>query len=532
VVNTRLLKALLECNQPEARAAAIRVLCYSHDRVPDALALLKVAANDYSPLVRLEAVRACSFLAEDPTLTGVPGNGAHRKEAINIALDVLKHDMDYYLTYTLGETMRALKPAPADIDVKANPAALPYVLAKMSNDELKAAPREIPVLEALLQREGIDAATRDAAATELSKKRGTTREKELIQAVFHLDEQNKDSTASADLGKLLAASPAEALSKCQEDIIRIGGKDHGVRSARLAGMAAWVAMLGSPESIYHGRKDNHETLAALFDSCVLISDPALRAKFQPLLLDALQGQIPAFLRQAAMRALPLTGPDHAPANFALLTEALVKGQERATAASALMQLPRAAWDKMKARPVVESILAYAKTVPATQRTQQDYVEVAQFGMELASLLPADEAARQRKALRELGVSVFVIKTVREQMRYDTPQITVEAGKPFEVIFENTDIMPHDLVFCLPGTHADVGAAAMTMPAVPDKQGYLYIPQHKAVLPGAYTKMLEPGQKARLQLTAPATEGDYEYVCTFPGHWMIMFGKMGVVKKLE
>ena len=80
--------------------------------------------------MRLEAVRACSFLGEDPALAGVPGHGAHRKEAINIALEVLKHDMDYYLTYTLGETMRALKPAPADIDVKANPAALPYVLGE------------------------------------------------------------------------------------------------------------------------------------------------------------------------------------------------------------------------------------------------------------------------------------------------------------------------------------------------------------------------------------------------------------------
>lgn len=312
----------------------------------------------------------------------------------------------------------------------------------------------------------------------------------------------------------------------------MGGKDHGVRSARLAGMAAWVAMLGSPESIYTGRKDNHETLAALFDSAVLIPDPALRAKFQPLLVESLQGQIPTHLRQAAMRALSLTGPDNASASFALLTDSLLKGQERATAASTLMQLPRTSWDKSKASAVTDSILAYAKSVPATQRTQQDYVEITQFGTELASLLPANESKAMRKSLRELGVSVFVIKTVREQMRYDTPQLTVEAGKPFEVIFENNDIMPHNLVFCRPGTHTEIGTAAQTMTAVPDKQGFLYIPDHKGILPSAYTKMLEPGQKARLQLTAPSPPGDYEYVCTFPGHWMIMFGKLQVVNKLE
>jgi glucose/arabinose dehydrogenase/azurin len=517
---------------PETRAAAVRVLSYWQGRVPNFIDLLKLAANDKHPLVRLEAVRACSFLGEDPALAGVPGHGAHRKEAINVALEVLKHEMDYYLTYTLGETMRALKPAPADIDVKANPAALPYVLAKMTNDELKGAPREVPVLEALLTREGIDAATRDLAATDLAKQRGTTRERELILAVFRLDEQNKESSAAADLGKLLAASPADALKKTSEEVIRMGTKDHGVRSARLAGMAAWVAMLGSPESIYEGRKDNHETLAALFDSAALISDPALRARFQPLLEQTLGGPMPVHLRITAMRALPLTGTDHAAKNFSLLADALLKGQQRAVAASAMMQLPRTAWDKAKAMPLAENVLAHAKSVPATQRTQQDYVEVTQFGMELATLLPAAESTRIRKALRELGVSVFVIKTVREQMRYDTPRISVEAGKPFEVIFENNDIMPHNIVFCQPGTYAEVGTAAQTMPAIPDKLGFVYIPQHKAILPGAYTKMLEPGQKARLQLTAPSTKGEYDYVCTFPGHWAIMFGKMSVVDQLE
>ena len=181
----------MESWDSEARAAAVRVLCYWQDHIPEALDLLKTAANDPYPLVRLEAVRACSFLGDDPALAGAPGHGAKRKEAINVALEVLKNPMDYYLTYTLGETMRALKPSPSDIDVKANPAALAYVLGQMTNDELKAAPREIPVLEALLQREGMDAATRDAAATDLATKRNTTRETELIQAVFHLDEQNK-----------------------------------------------------------------------------------------------------------------------------------------------------------------------------------------------------------------------------------------------------------------------------------------------------------------------------------------------------
>ena len=69
-------------------------------------------------------------------------------------------------------------------------------------------------------------------------------------------------------------------------------------------------------------------------------------------------------------------------------------------------------------------------------------------------------------------------------------------------------------------------------AVPDRKGNLYIPEHKAILGNAFSKMLEPGQQQRLQLTAPSAPGDYEYVCTFPGHWTIMWGTMTVVKQLD
>jgi len=527
-VNIPWLAEHLHSPQPEARAAAVRVLCYWRDRVPDALEMLKQAANDESPLVRLEAVRACSFFAADPD-TGV---SKESPQAAGAALEVLKHPMDYYLTYTLGETMRALKPSPKDINVAANPAALSYVLGKMTNEELKTAPRTEAVLMAQLERVGLDITTRDTAATDLAKLHNTTREFEMVSAIMRLDDMQVDSPVSADLGRLLAGSKAEALKSASEKITRLATKDHGVRSARVAGMAAFITMTGNPAALWKSKQDNHETQAVLLESISLLPDPALRAQFQSFAPAATAASMPAPVRKAAVAALPLTSPAHAVENFTVLADLVQKGQFRQQAARAAMQLPRTAWDKAKAQAVVESILEFAKTVPAPQRTEQSYVEVTQFGTELCSLLPADAGTKLRKSLRELGVSVFVIKTVREQMRYDTPQIVVEAGKPLEVIFENNDIMPHNLVFCQPGSHTEVGNAAQTMPAVPDKKGNLYIPDHKAVLPDAYTKMLEPGQTARLQVKAPATAGDYEYVCTFPGHWVIMWGTMKVVTDLD
>ena len=47
-----------------------------------------------------------------------------------------------------------------------------------------------------------------------------------------------------------------------------------------------------------------------------------------------------------------------------------------------------------------------------------------------------------------------------------------------------------------------------------------------------TKLLEPGQKESLKLTAPADEGEYDYVCTYPEHWQVMWGKLIVTKDVD
>ena len=95
-VDEKLLRRMLRSSEPWARAAATRVLCYWRDRVPDALALLKVQANDDHPGVRLEAVRAASFF--------------QTPDAVAVALAAVDHPTDRFLDYTLDQTMKTLKP--------------------------------------------------------------------------------------------------------------------------------------------------------------------------------------------------------------------------------------------------------------------------------------------------------------------------------------------------------------------------------------------------------------------------------------
>lgn len=96
-INADLLKQMLRCPEPKARAAATRVLCYWRDRVDQPIELLKTQLNDDHPRVRLEAVRALSFFKGDSTLN-----------AQEAALELLQHPLDYYLEYTLNETNKTL----------------------------------------------------------------------------------------------------------------------------------------------------------------------------------------------------------------------------------------------------------------------------------------------------------------------------------------------------------------------------------------------------------------------------------------
>ncbi len=95
VVEPELLAKLLKANDHRARAAATRVLSFWLDRVDSPVELLKQRIADGHPRVRLEALRALSFMEGDA--------------AMEAGLEVLEHEMDYYLHYTLDETMRALE---------------------------------------------------------------------------------------------------------------------------------------------------------------------------------------------------------------------------------------------------------------------------------------------------------------------------------------------------------------------------------------------------------------------------------------
>ena len=148
----------------------------------------------------------------------------------------------------------------------------------------------------------------------------------------------------------------------------------------------------------------------------------------------------------------------------------------------------------------------------------------------AAALPDLSAAAMRRDLRDKGVQTITIGTVLEQMRYDVRWFVVEAGKPVQVTLTNADAMPHNIVFGQPGSVKTIGDLAATMPPPANLSARAYIPDSPLVLQA--TRLVQRGESDTIKFTAPTAPGEYSFLCSFPGHYVRMYGVMLVVPSLD
>ena len=238
---------------------------------------------------------------------------------------------------------------------------------------------------------------------------------------------------------------------------------------------------------------------------------------------------PGVIRRAAMNAVTYVRGKETETYHSLA--ALIRDDvDRAAAIRALQRIPRRFWPEDEAGALLRSILAYVRAIPVEDRTSPSALEAMQFADALAALLPSDEALAARAELGDLGVRVIRIGTLPHRMAYDTERIVVEAGKPVEFIFENTDLMPHNFVITKPGALEEVGLLAESTAQQPDALGRHYVPRSEQIL--LASTLLSPSQSEVLSYVAPEAPGVYPFVCTYPGHWRRMFGALYVVDDLD
>ena len=147
------------------------------------------------------------------------------------------------------------------------------------------------------------------------------------------------------------------------------------------------------------------------------------------------------------------------------------------------------------------------------------VDFTRGGGELAKV--KEDKAPEPKVVVQGNQTIVDIAAIPHQLKYNLNNFSVKAGSKVKITFLNPDVIPHNLLIGEPGSRAEIGNQAIAMGADAVKKA----PKNSKILHG--TKMLEAGQKETLEFTAPSKPGDYEFICTFPGHWAVMNGIMKV-----
>jgi azurin len=118
------------------------------------------------------------------------------------------------------------------------------------------------------------------------------------------------------------------------------------------------------------------------------------------------------------------------------------------------------------------------------------------------------------------------------LSFEKTELSVQAGQKVKLTLNNSGGVlpqPHNFLLLKPGKLDAVGALANAMLADPQGMAKSYIPEAAKPDIVANTKLVQPNNSETIEFTAPAEAGDYPYICTFPGHWMLMRGVMHVTK---
>lgn len=117
-----------------------------------------------------------------------------------------------------------------------------------------------------------------------------------------------------------------------------------------------------------------------------------------------------------------------------------------------------------------------------------------------------------------------ISSVGDTMAYDKTLLEAKAGETVKLTLRNSAKSPamlHNWVLIQPGSTDRVVMAALQA-----GQGKGYLPDGSPDVI-AHTRLTNPGESDTIEFKAPATPGDYPFICTYPGHFSLMKGILRV-----
>jgi azurin len=388
-------------------------------------------------------------------------------------------------------------------------------------------PKYKPVYMALLTRKGLEKKYREEAVEGLTKGGKTDAASVLLEGVAKVDPEDK-GTLREVVSLLMAQKPAAIAAKREK--LESLAKESESATVKQAAYAALATADGKGDAVWQLASGNNDT-TALLGGIPMIAAPAVRASFYPSVKPLVATAADEAQQVAAIEAVSAIPGKEAEA-FGLLADLVQygSGEPQAAAVRSIGRIPASKWPKDRLEPLAGAIVKLVEKTPAGERTSPAMVHTVQLGNDVGAALGGEKGAAARRSLRELAVRVVLVRTLTEQMMYDLRYFTVQAGKPVQVILDNTDNMPHNIVVTAPGAMQEIALTAGAMQASGDPAVKEFVPDSPKVLQA--TKLIQPGDSTKLSFTAPAKPGNYPFLCTYPGHWVKMYGVMQVVADLD
>lgn len=123
-----------------------------------------------------------------------------------------------------------------------------------------------------------------------------------------------------------------------------------------------------------------------------------------------------------------------------------------------------------------------------------------------------------------GAREIQIKAM-DNLQFSEKKLQAKPGEVIKLKFVNPDVVPHNWALVQPGRLEQVGDLANKLIGSPEAYLKQYVPDSDAVI--CFTDIIEPGSESSIYFKAPEKPGRYPYLCTFPGHWMVMNGILEV-----
>lgn len=406
-----------------------------------------------------------------------------------------------------------------------------YQLKRLSNAQLLMFevatdhPKYLPVFAAIASRPGMSAEQREMAVQALAKINGKPIAEAIVEQLEKLNGEDREQQRVArDLTDLLLRQkfddlPMAVLTKA------------GSGKSQLVCQAAMACLInaGQADVALNLATSSEPARLGLLAAATLVPSEEKRFALRAKVLESLQAGVSNEIRVQAVRSLPSVGGEPND-NFTILAALIDEADTADAVVQSLLKFDATKIESAFAQQLVARLIARAEATPAAQRTSDSFVDAAQLVDRLLPRLSEQESKALRQRMQDIAVRVVRIKTVAEEMRYDVKHFVAAAGKPIQVILQNEDLMPHNLVIVQPGTLKEVALQAATMAPDALTDGKQYVPAAPQVL--FATKMIQANKQERLTFTAPETPGEYPFVCTYPNHWMRMYGVMVVVADVD